>query len=139
MPAAAKQHTQEGALAFAGYFIKALDWAIATMDTALLKDVSAPTCQTCSGEISAIADLKDAGGHVHGGRYSILSARVSLDHLSVKADYAIRLQLVQDALSRVYVSSAPTVESPTPIPYTSFVFVSWLSGGWVIVEQGGLR
>ena len=27
MPAAAKQHTQEGALAFAGYFIKALDWS----------------------------------------------------------------------------------------------------------------
>ena len=33
MPAAAKQHTQEGALAFAGYFIKALDWSIATTDS----------------------------------------------------------------------------------------------------------
>ena len=36
MPAAAKQHTQEGALAFATFYIKALDWAIAATDPQLL-------------------------------------------------------------------------------------------------------
>jgi Family of unknown function (DUF6318) len=139
MPPAAKQHTQEGALAFGTFYIKALDWAIATMDTSLVKGISAPTCQTCNGEISAISDLKEAGGHVQGGRYSVESARVSMNHLSVKADHAIRLQLVQAPLSRIYSSSSPTVESRTPVPYTSFVFVTWLRRGWVIVEQGGLR
>ena len=139
MPVAAKEHTKEGALAFATFYIKALDWAIATMDTSLVKGISAPTCQTCNGEISAISDLKQAGGHVQGGRYDVESAQVSLDHLSVKADYAIRLQLVQGALSRAYPSSSPTVESPTPVSYMSFVFVSWLTRGWIIMEQGGRR
>src|SRR6185436_18107587 len=58
MPAAAKQHTQDGALAFAGYFIRALDWSIATTDPKLLIPVSAPACSACVSYVEEIRDLR---------------------------------------------------------------------------------
>ena len=67
VPAAAKQHTQEGALAFAGYFIKALDWSIATTDTTSLDSVSDPECKACHSYITEFSSsgLKDGR---HSGR-----------------------------------------------------------------------
>ena len=53
----AKQHNSAGALAFATYFIKALDWSLATTDPYLIKQISAPSCQACKAYISNIGAL----------------------------------------------------------------------------------
>src|SRR6476661_7031958 len=73
MPAAARQHTQEGALAFAGYFIRALDWGIATTDPTSLEAMSAPDCKACHSYITELNKLRAEGGSIQGGRITLRS------------------------------------------------------------------
>jgi Family of unknown function (DUF6318) len=49
-----------GALAFAAYFYKALDWSIATTNPNLLRAISAPQCSTCEYYIHGLDALAAA-------------------------------------------------------------------------------
>jgi Family of unknown function (DUF6318) len=70
MPAAAKQHTHEGTLAFAGYFIRARDWSIATIDPQLLIPIRDATCVACVNYVNEIHDVRAEGSYIRGGRIS---------------------------------------------------------------------
>ena len=72
MPPAAKQHTQEGALAFAGYFIRALDWSIATTDlSAVASDQRSKLRCMQLLYFEEIRDLRAEGRIIQGGRIKL--------------------------------------------------------------------
>ena len=60
-PAAARAHSQDGANAFAEFFMKTLDWAYATTNPSYMKHYYGPTCGLCSGIAAGIA--KTAAEH----------------------------------------------------------------------------
>src|SRR5882757_6312243 len=63
-----KQHTSAGAISFAGFYIKALDWSYATSDPYLLKQISAPSCEYCQKAITGLEKVQAGGGHITGSR-----------------------------------------------------------------------
>ena len=133
----AKQHNSAGALAFATYFIKALDWSLATSDPYLLQQISAPSCKSCAAYISRLSQVRTAGQSVVGGRFSIGSARLRQGAFRFHSDYIVEMDLIQNSLS----ITGPGATSPSPISHStrfvSRIYVSWINDRWQIIEQGG--
>jgi Family of unknown function (DUF6318) len=70
-PAAAKAHSQDGANAFAEFFMRTLDWAYATTNPSYAHHYSGSSCGLCNGLAEGIA--KTAARHLwyEGGRFRI--------------------------------------------------------------------
>ena len=135
LPEAAKEHSPAGALAFATYFIKALDWGFATNDAYLVEKISSASCQACKRNISALDKLNHDHGIERGARVHLVSGRLVTGDFRYKSELVAEIQLRQDRAVISRPSSAPTTIQPEN-PYTSLVFVSWQSGHWIIVEFG---
>ena len=139
LDAIAKQHSSTGAIEFAVYYIKALDWSLATTDPYLLKQISAPGCKACEGYIKALSELAAQGGAVRGGRITFRSSRLLDSTGDVTADYIVEMAYIQAPLTRVFPTASPSKDSTAPTTYHSHVFVSWAARGWRIVEEESSR
>jgi hypothetical protein len=137
MPAAAKQHTQEGALAFAGYFIRALDWSIATTDPTSLDAVSAPECQACRAYITELNRLQAEGGRIQGGRMTLRSASADFRPRDRPSEYQVAVKYVQDPDYVIRRSSLPSPDGTASKTYSSFVLLRWITTKWQTVELEG--
>lgn len=132
----AKQHTSAGALAFGSFYFKAYDWGIATTDPYLVKQMSAPGCNSCKRYISGLDDLRRAKTYVNGGRIAIESNDLVTGSFRFKSDYVVAVVISEEALVEVPPSGAPTTTAPMTTHDKSFVFVSWVGRGWRVVEVG---
>jgi uncharacterized protein DUF6318 len=131
MPAAAKQHTQEGALAFAGYFIRALDWSIATTDPKLLIPVSDPACVACGSYVKEIRDLHVHGGYIRGGRISLSAAEINQSVSKTGVEYVIAINTVQQPDSIIGKSQSPLSQETSTERLKSNLLLVWRRGSWV--------
>jgi hypothetical protein len=125
-----------GALAFAAYFYRALDWSIATTNPDLLRPISASTCTECERYIHEIDDVEAAGGYSRGGRIDVTNLAIAHGNL-VKADFVVQVMAWQE--TQVLVSSAgasPTSYPSGAGPATNYLYVSWRNG-WQALEIGG--
>jgi hypothetical protein len=131
------QHNSDGALAFAAYFYKALDWSIATTDPYLLRQISAPTCIGCNKYIASMDAIKAAGGFSTGGRGTLTAEQLVTGDGRVQAQYTVQVTLTQT--TQVVVTSsgaAPTTYPHDASAVTNFLYVSWAANGWQAVEIG---
>jgi hypothetical protein len=131
MPAAAKQHTQEGALAFAGYFIRALDWSIATTDPKLLIPVSDPACVACGSYVEEIRDLRIHGSYIRGGRMSLSAAEINQSVSKAGVEYIITISTVQQPDSIIGKSQSPLSQETSTERLKSNLLLVWRRGSWV--------
>jgi Family of unknown function (DUF6318) len=112
LPAAAQQDSQVGALNFGGYFVRALDWSLATTDPYLIKQFSAPSCETCASYIDGLSKLAASGGHLTGGRATLRSVGIVQGKL-VKADYVVQVSYDQQP-EVIYEAGAVPSTPPAP-------------------------
>ena len=70
-PAAAAAKTQDGANAFAEFFMKTLDWAYATTIPSYMKHYYGPTCGLCNGIATGISKTSSDNHWYEGGRFTI--------------------------------------------------------------------
>lgn len=66
IPAAARPHTQDGAEAFARFYMEQVNRAFTTADPTALTALAGADCKTCSAFLAGAKDLKDKG-HRHKG------------------------------------------------------------------------
>jgi hypothetical protein len=131
------QHNSDGALAFAAYFYRALDWSIATTDPYLLRQISAPTCIGCNKYINAMTALEHAGGYSVGGRGHATSFALVHGDSRVTAEFTVQVTLIQQSQVVVTSPGAPaTTYSNSGNPETNFLYVSWGNAGWQAIEIG---
>lgn len=134
--AIAKQHNNLGAMAFAQYYIQVIDWSIATTDTYLLRQISAPTCKACKRWINDLDQLAAEHGYVKGGRLTIGEVRrVDAIKTGVKSDYIVDVKYVQAPDVIIYPHAAPSTDNSKPVNTGSYVFVSWRDGAWSVIEE----
>ena len=133
MPAAAKQHTQEGALAFAGYFYQVFDFSLRTVTTRALRNLSSDTCGSCAGHIKSIDDLRAERGHVRGGRILLRSIKRVTGTADVKADVILLASVDQEALVEIQANGSST-GSTEPTKATNYLFLSWQGNAWRMIE-----
>jgi hypothetical protein len=131
----AKQHTEAGALAFAGYYFRALDWSLATTDANLLRGLSEPSCAICTQRIHQLEALRAGGGRVDGYRNALRSTRIVTGRFTVKSDYVVETHLIQYA-GRVVSSSGAVEDRIDSHKISVYVFVSWRTGSWRVIQIG---
>jgi hypothetical protein len=76
-PRAAASQSADGARIAGGFWFDALNYAVATGNTAALTATSDPACDACTALRNAITDAYRAGGSMRGGQYTVRS--MSLD------------------------------------------------------------
>ena len=135
LDAIAKEHSSTGALEFAVYYVKALDWSLATTDPYLLKQISAPSCKTCERYIGRLTSLAAAGGYVKGGRLTYRSSQYVDDDGDIQADHVVQVEYSQAPETRVFPAAPASTDTTKTLTTRSYVYVSWVRDGWQVVEQ----
>jgi hypothetical protein len=132
----ASAHDDRGALLSAIYFIRVVDWSVATTDPTLIAPISLSTCKTCAGYISKLEKLSTEGGYLTDGRITVMGAEVVTGTSNITADKVIELHIVQqdDVVHRP--AAAPSTEGPSSLSSVIRVYLSWLGGTWKVVELG---
>jgi hypothetical protein len=101
-PAAAKQRTQDGANAFAEFFMRTLDWAYATTNPAYMKHYTAPSCGLCTGLATGIAKTATQRHWYLGGRLTVHPAtRTAIAPVTAPADFCSAISVDITATSVV--------------------------------------
>jgi hypothetical protein len=129
-------HDAAGALGFATYFVKALDWGYATNDPYLIQQISSSKCSACVRFTDALQSLDPTGRELHGSRITIISAGIATGRFTVMSDYVVKLVLKDQAAILSSKTAAPSTVAPASPNYTSLIFISWTSSGWTVVEDG---
>jgi hypothetical protein len=135
LTAEAKAHTPTGALLFANYYFKALDWSIATNDPYLVREIAAPSCAACRRVIDGLGALVKERASLSGGRITLRSSKVVTGRFKVKSDFVVKVSLTEEAevIDRPSVAPSTSVQATKD---TSFVFVSWVGNEWQVKEVG---
>jgi hypothetical protein len=132
-----KERSSDGALVFADYFIRTLDWSLATTDPYFIQQLSLPTCQACAQYCDRLARLRKSGGYVRGGRITVNSTSIADGTGAFKSDYIVQALLTQDADTVVTRTAPPSTESTRAATSGLRLYISWLRDHWTISEIGG--
>jgi hypothetical protein len=79
VPQEARANTPQGAEAFTLYFGSALDKGFVELDDSELRALSLPSCKSCSGAMSAIADYRSKNQRFEGQYAHFVSATFAAD------------------------------------------------------------
>jgi hypothetical protein len=106
-PVAARANTQDGANAFAAFFMKTLDWAYATTNPSYMKHYYGPSCGLCDGLATGIAKTAAKSHWFLGDRltvHGLAGTRIGL--VTAPADYCSALRVDTTAVSVVGIAGA---------------------------------
>lgn len=132
VPAAARAHTEEGAKAFAEFYVEKVSESGYTADSSDLKAISEPTCKGCAVFIELADELKADGHHVD--RKSIVLKGLMVRPDSTQDRMVIDC-LVEDLPSKIVDANGKTVSDEPGDKLTLRNTVAWKNVGWVIVES----
>jgi hypothetical protein len=125
--------TAAGALAFAAYYYKALDWSIATTNPNLLRNISATTCTACQSFIQGLDALAATGGYSQGGRGYVTQFVIVKDTF-VNADYTVKVTVRQENETIVNPGAAPTTYPYGSKPAINYLYMDWKGSRWQAVQ-----
>lgn len=77
MPAVAKKHTAAGAEAFVKFYWEMVNYAQASGDLQGLRSLGDENCGACSGGLRFLDRIYEAGGHVRGGKVTVVDVRAT--------------------------------------------------------------
>jgi hypothetical protein len=132
IPAAARAHTEEGAKAFAKFYVEKVSESGYTADSSDLRAISEPTCKGCGVFIELADELKADGHHVD--RESIVLRGLMIRPDSTEDRMVIDC-LVEDLPSRIVDSNGKTVSEEPGDKLTLRNTLVWKDAGWVVVES----
>ncbi len=93
-PEAANTKTQEGANAFAEFFMKTLDWAYATTNPSYMKHYYAASCGLCAGIATGIAKTAAQKHWYMGGRLTVRSVKAApIAEVTAESDFCTSVTL----------------------------------------------
>lgn len=133
LPAVAAKPTRAGAIAFAKYYWKVVDYAQRTGDTRLLRGLQYKTCKACVGGIRWIDRVRRAGGTIRGGTYALQSARAQQAPGSPKSPaYAVVIKATTTAQQ---VSGAGRLDHQYPPSQPSITMsLQFMGGKWSVTS-----
>jgi hypothetical protein len=133
-PELAKQHTANGALAFASYFVRAFNWGYETNDPYLVRKISEARCKACASYVKGLESLTSSGGVLREGLLTPRSASIFHGTLKIHADFAIDLALDEAPVVIEKPSARPSTATVLTKNDHSLLLVTWVSGSWKVTE-----
>lgn len=131
-PAAAKKHTDAGAVAFVEYYWAAMNYAWMKPDTKILVDLGAASCKSC-------ANLQDSAVLFDDKRQRFAQPPIAVDSaqlvLSTRDEARVITQVRRTDASLVD-SSGKVLSTNTPVKGFRTFKLRWAGAKWVAVEFG---
>src|SRR5665811_2149188 len=129
LPEAAKDDSEEGAVAFVKHYIELLNYASDTGDVERLREASDPKCGGCNSYVELYESTYANGGYFKAPGWMTTDLEVAT------SGGAHEIWLDIDAPAGVYRIDAMTPEKPAARDsYKLFLGVKRDSGGWLIAE-----
>jgi len=134
LPAVGKTNTAAGALAFADYWMRTLDWGYATTDSSLAKAAFLPTCSNCMILVKQFDDAQAKDRHFRGGRSSVLSSALQANDHHDGAT-AVDDVTVSTGPLQVLDNGGHVVDSAPATPSLTFrTWLKWQSSAWQVAD-----
>jgi hypothetical protein len=130
MPLAATKHTAAGAVAFAKFFIRTIDWGYATTSSAYMRHYYEPSCITCRSIAKAIDTQAAKRHHFRGDRLSIRAADLTG---GFGATAAVTVTFRVSSVEVVDVRGDFVDASPA-VTLRNVVTARWLSRHWRVAD-----
>jgi hypothetical protein len=135
LPAVGKKNTPAGARAFAVFYVQALDWGYATMDSTLAKSLYAKSCNGCERFMRVIFDSQRAKGrHYEGSRLTATGAQSMPNdhHFGAAALVDVMIFQAKGALTD---ARGHLVEKEPVVRHATFRgWLGWRARHWAIVD-----
>jgi hypothetical protein len=122
-----------GAMAAAVYYVRALDWSIATNDTFLIRQLALPSCRACRAYVAQFSALGHVGGEYDGGRWRVKTVALVHGKSDIRSDYIVRV--VADVAPARVVVGGDVSRLPGRNNVATYVFLSWVGHRWRVAEQ----
>jgi hypothetical protein len=139
MPEAAKGTSRKSAEAFVRYAVDVLNYTSRTLDTKPLQAVASKACEGCSSVSKYVSDIREAGGTVDGGEWTVEELFVVGRAPTGEEDLLV--QVVVDAAAQRVKESRTDDVIRHPQGVVSFDFtVTPGASGWRLrgLTQGGV-
>jgi Family of unknown function (DUF6318) len=130
----AQEDSPRGAIAFATFFIKTIDWAFATTNGSYMRHYFEYSCTSCRSVADGVDRSRKAGIRYIGDRFSNIGGTVTSMNPEANADVSVLL--VFDTTGAESVDSKGKAVDAEP-PHRGATYQAYLgrrSSGWTIVD-----
>ena len=132
LPAAARVHTKEGAIAFARFYYGVLSDSQYRADSSQLRQLSAEGCVACQAFVQKADDMRRRGHHLDSRSLIIDEAFVT--PTTIRNGFVVDV-LADDRPSRVLTQDGSVVSESQGAKLTFRTHVVWISGGWKVDDS----
>jgi hypothetical protein len=131
LPAAAAKPTPAGAAAFFRHFWATVNYSYASLDSAPLRGISAPSCKSCAGYADAIDNARAEGNTFAGGVVTVTEA-VAAPGGDVGTGLVVNALLTQEAAFTVTAAGETGIAVPSAGSLRFDAAVRWQDGKWIM-------
>lgn len=132
IPAEAKKHTDEGAVAFAEYYWTTVGEAWKTSDSRVLTEITDKECGACLELIDDVDANKAKGIKADRNPTSVTGSTLA-ESAEGKADEAVRVEITDR--EHEYLEDGKSIGTVKKVSYRSIVYVDWKDGAWTVVDS----
>lgn len=132
LPAAAKKHTKDGAVAFAKFYWDEGGEALKSGDTKTISALSANECKVCQTYIDGIEKDAKKGLHADINPTQIGTSKVT-EQTENRADYVVTLE-ANDKRYHLVDSQGKSTGQADPVAYDIQIYVDWEGSRWKVVD-----
>lgn len=132
LPAAAKKHTKEGAVAFAKFYWDEGGEALKSGNTKMLSALSDGQCEVCQTYIDGIDKDAKKGLHADINPTQIGNSKVT-DQTEERSDFVVTLEANDKQYNLVDPQGKSTGQAD-PVVYDIQIYVDWKGSRWAVVD-----
>lgn len=134
LPDLATRKDEVGAKAFVKYWFAAVTYAMQTGDADLIETVSTQDCKTCVGLARQIRHLRDEGGYIEGGGWTVGGINPGTERADASRVYRL---FVEQAKQSLFDESGGRVSHTARTGFAADAVVVW-NDGWKMRELAKL-
>jgi hypothetical protein len=132
MPELATEHTPAGAVAFAKFFIRTIDWGFATTSGTYMRHYFTKSCVECASHADGLDNTRKAGEYYLGSRFRITAAD-SKPAGGADASVSVTFDLTS---AEVLTNRGAFVDGDVAHTDQSRQFwLTWTSDGWRVINM----
>lgn len=131
---AGRGNSRLGAVTFADFWFKALDWGYATTDSTLARTLYSRECSDCARFVGIFDRTKSAGNHFLGGRTRVTRKQIITDDSRHPGSTVVDALLTADRL-RVVTPAGKVIENDPPVSDLRYrLWLRWASSRWMLID-----
>lgn len=131
LPEAAKENSEEGAIAFTEYFVDVLSYSAKTLDKNLLTQITTESCTFCDRMSEYLQQTRQTDGQLAGLSFSLSSPPTIVT--AKEGVYALAIQLEQSSHTRIVDTESAKFEGAI---LDGVTIVSYEPEGWLLHKLG---